>query len=446
MVDARSRYLKKMHTPTPFSQGPEMQNYTQMMNLQNQASNFAPNDPRIQELKDRRRTYNRFDKYKIGDKFNVAPLDVQKDFSNRSNNFRNAAPNVYGKMYPLQDMAMRYGQSGGLLGLMAKEMFGKVSDFGKSMVNREGIAGAADTDEGEMEDYAAKTFGMGAPIDRHPGSTPIIEDPMEQSEVIYKPHGPIYYGRAEGLDFDEDPNQPYVAPDDYVDRFMPIERDSDREDFIRRQNEITPAEPLPIGSPDPHGDFPVTYPQDRPINTDMSKNKAYQDLNQAEIDYLMSRTDEIADEDMNIPPPIVPFDDTNREQAIANQYATNFIGPRDDPHRRPDMYDVAGPGINRGLIPYPGYSNDEVMELYGRGEMPQPYEYDFSDFFRNMREGYGEAAEYNLKEKKLQDALAADQGRSLMTIPSDFDSNRKEFTDTEDYYDWIRQMQKYGYR
>jgi hypothetical protein len=160
MVDARSRYLKKMHTPTPFSQGPEMQNYTQMMNLQNQASNFAPNDPRIQELKDRRRTYNRFDKYKIGDKFNVAPLDVQKDFSNRSNNFRNAAPNVYGKMYPLQDMAMRYGQSGGLLGLIAKEMFGKVSDFGKSMVNREGIAGAADTDEGEMEDYAAKTFGM----------------------------------------------------------------------------------------------------------------------------------------------------------------------------------------------------------------------------------------------------------------------------------------------
>jgi len=302
MVDARSRYLKKMHTPTPFSQGPEMQNYTQMMNLQNQASNFAPNDPRIQELKDRRRTYNRFDKYKIGDKFNVAPLDVQKDFSNRSNDFRNVAPNVYGKMYPLQDMAMRYGQSGGLLGLMAKEMFGKVSDFGKSMVNREGIAGAADTDEGEMEDYAAQTFGMGAPIDRHPGSTPVIEGPMEQSEVIYSPHGPTYYDRAEGLDFDTDPDQPYVAPDDYVeddfgafaDTFMPIERDS------------------------------------------------------------------------------------NRERAIANQYATNFIGPRDDPHRRPDMYDVAGPGINRGLIPYPEYDPGIVyQEGRGRGDLPR-YGYDYA--------------------------------------------------------------------
>jgi hypothetical protein len=137
-----------------------MQNYSRMMDLQSRAPNFTKNDPRFDELKDTRHQYNRFDKYKIGDKFNVAPLDVQKDFSNRSNDFRNVAPNVYGKMYPLQDTAMRYGQSGGLLGLIAKEMFGKISDFGKSMVNREGIAGAVNTDEAEMQDYAAKTFGM----------------------------------------------------------------------------------------------------------------------------------------------------------------------------------------------------------------------------------------------------------------------------------------------
>jgi|14BtaG_2_1085337.scaffolds.fasta_scaffold48303_2 hypothetical protein len=160
MEDARSKYLRKMHTPTPFSQGPEMKNYSRMMELQSQAPNFTKNDPRFSELKDRRRTYNRNDKYKIGDKFNVAPLDVQKDFSNRSNDFRNVAPNVYRKMYPLQDMAMRYGESGGLWGLMAKEMFGKVSDFGKDMANKVGITGAADTDEAEMQDYAAKTFGM----------------------------------------------------------------------------------------------------------------------------------------------------------------------------------------------------------------------------------------------------------------------------------------------
>jgi len=177
MQDARSKYLQRKHTPTPFSEGPEMKNYSRMMELQSQAPNFTKNDPRFDELKDRRRTYNRFDKYKIGDKFNVAPLDVQKDFSNRTNDFRNAAPNVYGKMYPLQDMAMKYGQSGGLWGLMAKELFGKVSDFGKDMANKVGITGAADTDEDEMEDYAAQTFGFGAPT--FPGSEMTIPYPHQ---------------------------------------------------------------------------------------------------------------------------------------------------------------------------------------------------------------------------------------------------------------------------
>jgi len=358
--DNRSKYLRKMHTPTPFSQGPEMKNYSRMMELQAQAPNFAKNDPRFDELKDRRRTYNRFDKYKIGEKFNVAPLDVQKDFSNRSNVFRNAAPNVYGKMYPVSDIAMKYGESGGLLGLMAKEMLGKVSDFGKSLTNKEGIAGAADTNEEEMQDYAEKTFGFD-------GTT-----------------------------------RPYPQQDFFV----------DAETFGERDVEIPRMD-------DDVGDF---YEYDQDDNIVLSPERP------------------------------MPFDDSNREQGIRDQYATNFIGPRDDPSRRPDMYDVAGPRlIDRGLIPYPSSLNEEVTEVPppfygGRGEMPQPYEYDSSEFYRNMAERYGEAAEYNLREKELQDALAADQGRSFLKIPSDFDPSRKVFTDTEDYYDWIRQMEKYGYR
>ena len=102
-----------------------------------------------------------------------------------------------------------------------------------------------------------------------------------------------------------------MAPEDF---FFPFEG---KEDYIRRQNEYSPA---PLGSPSPHDDIPIVYPQDTPINTDMSKNKAYQDLNQAEIDFIFGRTDEIADEDMNIPPPIVPFNDTGRETAIASMY------------------------------------------------------------------------------------------------------------------------------
>ena len=84
MEDNRSKYLRKMHTPTPFSQGPEMKNYSRMMELQSQAPNFTRNDPRFDELKAARRKYNREDKYKIGERFNVAPLDVQKDFSDRT--------------------------------------------------------------------------------------------------------------------------------------------------------------------------------------------------------------------------------------------------------------------------------------------------------------------------------------------------------------------------
>ena len=322
MIDARSKYLasqtprRKRTHPARSAQALNTSGagivHRQMMDLQRQPN---LNKADTSKLKDLRRDWNRNRKYTdagmaIAGASNQ--LDAQKHFVDTTRDFRQTNKPAYAKMYPLTNLAMEYPQKGGILGMMAKEMFGKVSDFGKSMVNREGIAGAADTDEGEMEDYAAQTFGMGAPIDRHPGSTPVIEGPMEQSEVIDSPHGPTYYDRAEGLDFDTDPDQPYVAPDDYVeddfgafaDTFMPIERDS------------------------------------------------------------------------------------NRERAIANQYATNFIGPRDDPHRRPDMYDVAGPGINRGLIPYPSYLNDPIyIEQQGRGELDR-HNYDFAGESKARRDAY----------------------------------------------------------
>ena len=168
-----------------------------------------------------------------------------------------------------------------------------------------GITGLVDSDPEERAEYAERTFG-----------------PMEQSEVIYSPNAPTHYDRAEGLDFDEDPNQPYVAPDDYVE-----------------------------------DDFGAFY----------------------------------IDENTLAPERGLPFDDTNREQAIANQYATNFIGPRDDPYRRPDMYDVAGPRlIDRGLIPYPSYLNEPIGVMQqGRGELPGwPNMYDYEGERKGRRDAY----------------------------------------------------------
>ena len=95
MVDRRSEYLRKRNTPTPFNQGPEMQNYNRMIELQSQAPNFAKNDPRIQELKDTRRQYNRQDKYTIGQRQGMSPLAVQSQFANQSEGLRTAAPDVF---------------------------------------------------------------------------------------------------------------------------------------------------------------------------------------------------------------------------------------------------------------------------------------------------------------------------------------------------------------
>ena len=112
-MDARSAYLKRRNTPTPFSQGPEMQNYNRMMELQSQAPSFAKNDPRVQELKDARRQYNRQDKYTIGQRQGMSPLAVQSQFANQSEALRTSAPDVYKKMYPITSAVMDYTSGGG---------------------------------------------------------------------------------------------------------------------------------------------------------------------------------------------------------------------------------------------------------------------------------------------------------------------------------------------
>ena len=239
-MSAREDYIRRMNTPTPFSEGPEMKNYNRMMNLQNQASDFTKNDPRIQELKDARRQYNREDKYKIGERFGMSPLETQRGFANQSEALRTSAPNVYRNMYPITSAVMDYTSGGGLLGLAAKagaNFLSNISDFGKDMFDKKGITGAADTDEEEMKDYAAQTFGFD-------GTT----------------------------------------------------------------------------RPFPQQDFPITYPQDKPIGFTFEQeggNKYFNDLNEEELAFLRGDTDTIADEAMNVP---VPFNDSRREAGIASMY------------------------------------------------------------------------------------------------------------------------------
>ena len=316
-IDARSRRLQELSTPTPFSQGPEMQNYNRMMELQSQAPNFAKTDPRGQELKDARRQYNRQDKYTIGQRQGMSPLDVQAQFANQSEALRTAAPNTFRTMYPIQSAVQDYIGGGGLLGLglqAGKDFLSNVSSFGKDMMDKKGITGAADTDEEEMQNYAAQTFP-----------------------------------------------QPNPQADFFIDSETFEERDVD----IPRMDD----------------DVGAFYEYDRDGNIVMSPERP------------------------------MPFDDSNREAGIMSQYpGTNFIGPRDDPNRRPTMADVAGPRlIDRGLFPFPGYNANQVdiipLPYGGRGEMPQMFEEGSRDFYSDMREGFQRGE----REKQLLERIKEDE-------------------------------------
>ena len=295
-IDARSRRLQELSTPTPFSQGPEMQNYNRMMELQSQAPNFAKNDPRVQELKDARRQYNRQDKYTIGQRQGMSPLDVQAQFANQSEALRTAAPNTFRTMYPIQSAVQDYIGGGGLLGLglqAGKNFLSNVSSFGKDMFDKKGITGAADTDEEEMQNYAASTFGLG-------------------------------------------------TPNPQADFFIDAETFEERDVDIPRMD-------------DDVGDF---YEYDRDDNIVMSPDRP------------------------------MPFDDSKREAGIMSQYpGTNFIGPRDDPNRRPTMADVAGP-MYTGLIPFPEYGPGIVYtEGRGRGDLPM-FGFDYDDMRKRITDEY----------------------------------------------------------
>ena len=177
--------------------------------------------------------------------------------------------------------------------------------FKEAMGMGEGILGGLsplDVHPDVIDNYAQKTF-------EGPGKSTVLPN-------IHT--GETYYDRGEGLDFLDDPDQPYVAPDDYV--------EDDFGDFY--QNEDTLYGPR--------------------------------------------------------------FDDSNREQGIMDQHYQSPISPildidtpSDGLSGRPNMMDISGRGINRGLFPYPGYNSDFVKILQqGRGELPipgsenQPYNFD----------------------------------------------------------------------
>ena len=305
-----------------FARSPYGQNYNRIQDLQVQLPNMDRNDPRVQELKQRRRFHNRFGKDIMGDVLAMSPQAVRDDYVKMSGDVRRANKPVFNKMYPFTGAAMDYIDAGGLPGIIAQtgaSFLENVSDFGRGLFEKKGITGNVDTNEEEMQDYATQTFGFD-------GTT-----------------------------------RPFPQQDFFVDAETFRERDVD---IPRMDDDV--------------GDF---YEYDKDDNIVMSPDRP------------------------------MPFDDSNREEGIMSQYpGTNFIGPRDNPNRRPTMADVAGPRlIDRGLFPSPNYNANQVdimpLPYGGRGEMPQIADFGSGDFYSDMREGFQRGE----REKQLLRRIQEDE-------------------------------------
>ena len=179
-----------------FARSAHGQNYNRMMDIQRQLPGMDRKDPLVQEFKDRRRTFNRYGKYPMGEMLGYTPQQMQDQYVDLSRDVRQTNKPVYNRMYPLTGGFMDYVQGGGLPGLFIKggrDLLGNITGMGKDIASAVGITGAVDDTPEEQDDYVAKTFGF-YPSDVHPGAS-------------------FYYDRPDDLeDFEDDPEEVYGGP------------------------------------------------------------------------------------------------------------------------------------------------------------------------------------------------------------------------------------------
>jgi hypothetical protein len=194
------------------------QNFSAMQDIQQQLPNMQANDPRVQEFKDRRRHFNRYDKNGYGEVFNKSPLEMQDMYQGMSRDVRQTNKPVYNKMYPITGGFMDYMDQGGIYGMAARGILGglkkDVTSMGRDILDNVGIGGAVDSDEEELETFSERTFGIGSPT--FPGSEMTIPYPQEG---FPKPDNTVTIE-----DTFTEPTQPYFQDDDYLAREAELQR------------------------------------------------------------------------------------------------------------------------------------------------------------------------------------------------------------------------------
>ena len=352
MADVREQYIASKAYKRPvgsftqrddirdFARSGPGRNYFAMENLQSQAPRFAPDDPRIDELKQRRGTWNRYQKYPAGEILGKTPQQMQNEYMGLSRDLRQTAKPVYNKMYPLTGRFMDISEKGGLWGSLLSKLAGKTIKKTKDYMSGTGVASLfADETEAEKERYVTETFGPHREdieeldfTDEYEGPWPHPEGEPSLVPDVFTPEVETREGQIQGLkdeiqeqidnfenpfpllptqkdtdDAEQDRMDDYYGKseqgemvfadvpekyEDYIERGLqePLPFDEGREDYIRRQNEYVSPVSAPLGIPDPQGDF-----------------DKFQEYPYPEIGIEFGG---------ETPPPIIPYDDSAREAGI----------------------------------------------------------------------------------------------------------------------------------
>ena len=120
-------------------------NYNRMMDLQSQKN------PNLDQLKQARRQWNRYDKYNAGEMLGKTPQQMQNEYMGISRDLRQSNKPAYNKMYPITGGIMDIGEKGGILGTI-------LSQIGK-MGKDKGIPTVVDDSVEDQEKYITDTFG-----------------------------------------------------------------------------------------------------------------------------------------------------------------------------------------------------------------------------------------------------------------------------------------------
>jgi len=133
------------------------QNYHRMMDLQSQKN------PNLDQLKQARRQWNRYDKYNAGRMLGKTPQQMQKEYMDTTETFRQANNPAYTKMYPVTGNFMNIMEKGGLWGSMLSQLAGKTKnklvDVGRDIKDKIGIMGNVDDIIDVQDRYVTETFG-----------------------------------------------------------------------------------------------------------------------------------------------------------------------------------------------------------------------------------------------------------------------------------------------